>query len=180
MTTTASTTGSAKTWYKTEKQKGENPMISDKWYKDEYIRLCRLYPDEINRLFAYEYCELESGFLGFLHVYAELNIPKDFTVIDLGCCQSVQASYFGEHAAYIGVDIGVPAEWCFRQDNAIYCHSSIQDFIQGTLPTLNLDLNKTVAICSYVPDEEAQQMVARTFPYHKVVYCDEIISEILP
>ncbi len=155
-------------------------MRSDVWYKEEYIRLWRLYPTEINRLFAYECCQLEPGFLGFLHVYAEVNIPKDFTIIDLGCYQAVQASYFGEHAAYVGVDIGVPAEWCFRQDNATYYHSSIQGFIQDTLPTLNLDLNKTVAICSYVPDEDAQQMVVETFPYHKVVYCEDTISEVLP
>lgn len=48
------------------------------------------------------------------------------------------------------------------------------------MPTMQLDLNKIYAICSYVPDEEAQKLVADTFPYAKVVYCDKIIVDRKP
>lgn len=50
---------------------------------------------------------------------------------------------------------------------------SAQTFVETILPKLiedGLDLNKTFAICSAVPDEEAQALVAETFPYHQVTY----------
>jgi hypothetical protein len=92
----------------------------------------------------------------------------------------LQAAYFENNAAYVGVDIAVPEEWRFKQDNVVSFQQSIQQFIRETLPELDVDLNRCMAIYSFVPDSEAQQLVAETFPYHFVVYCDEIISENLP
>lgn len=152
----------------------------EQWYKHETKRIMQTHSEEIRRLFKWDDSELEFDFLGFLHIYANLNIPKDFVVIDFGCYQAIQANYFAEHKAYIGVDVGVPIEWCFRQHNATYYQMFIQDFIKNKLSETGLDLNKVVAICSYVPDDEAQKMIADTFPYHKVVYSDKIISENLP
>lgn len=155
-------------------------MYSDDWYKNEAKRLHVEYKDEIGRLMKWDYCELEHDFLGFLSEYDCVKVPEDFAIIDLGCYMGIQATYFANHQAYIGVDVAVPAEWRFQQDNVVSFEQSIQDFLRHTLPTLDLDLNRCFAICSYVPDSEAQQMVADTFPYHRVVYCDEIISEHLP
>lgn len=153
----------------------------NQWYDEESKRFWQTHKDEIHRIFQWKENELEHDFLGFLHVYAPyVNIPKDFVILDLGCYTGIQAAYFAEHAAYIGVDIDVPKEWRFQQPNVISFKQSIQDFIQQTLPQMDIDLNRCFAICSYVPDKEAQYMVAETFPYHKVVYCDEIISEQLP
>lgn len=60
---------------------------------------------------------------------------------------------------------------------------AIQDFINDELPKLKqngLDLDKTFAICSYVPGQDVQKMVADTFKYNRVIYCQDIISEKLP
>lgn len=156
-------------------EKPYNQLVSD---------LLKSIGDEGRRLFSYPDCELDCSFIGFLESYADLkDVPKDFTVIDIGCCQAFQGDYYKEHKQYIGVDIAVPIEQRLRQDNAEYYDGSGQDFIEKTLPELidkGLDLNKTIAICSYVPDEKLQQMVADTFPYHRVIYCDDMISEKLP
>ena len=47
---------------------------------------------------------------------------------------------------------------------------SIQKFIKEELPKLNLNLDKVVAICNAVPDEEARKMVLDTFPRYFVAY----------
>ena len=156
-------------------------MIDDKWYREECAKFFKLYGPELRRLNEWEFAELEHDFLGFFHEYAPVaDLPHDFVILDMGCYMGIQAAYFAEHAAYIGVDSFTPTGWRFRQDNVLSFQQSIQDFIHNTLPTLDLDLNRCFAICSYVPDKEAQHLVAETFPYHKVVYCDDIISERQP
>ena len=155
-------------------------MFDDNWYSQENKRFNLEHGEELRRLDQWEFSELEFDFLGFFSEYACVHAPEDFTVIDLGSYMGIQADYFKDCAGYIGVDIAVPVEFRFRQANATQYQQSIQDFIKDTLPTLGLDLNKVIAICSYVPDQEAQYLVAETFPYHRVVYCDDIISEHLP
>ena len=156
------------------------PVSNDEWYKEEHAKFRSLYGEELKRLLSWEECEIEPGFLGFLGSYADIQVPEDFVVFDFGCYMGIQAAYFADNAAYVGVDIAVPEEWRFQQDNVVSFQQSIQQFIRETLPKLDVDLNRCVAICSFVPDDEAQQLVAATFPYHFVVYCDDIISENLP
>ena len=50
--------------------------------------------------------ELDYTFLGFEDVYKDmLNfVPKDKTIIDLGCGYAAQSYYFRENEKYIGVD----------------------------------------------------------------------------
>lgn len=153
-----------------------------KMVKDIFQSIKESDPNELKRLYSWEYCELDPEFPAFLDVYADLKdkVPKEFTVIDLGCCQALQGDYFKEHVAYIGVDNGVPNEWRLRQSNAQYHECSIQQFIQEVLPGLGLDLNKTFAVCSYVPDEEARKMVRDTFPFHREYYVGCALSERLP
>ena len=81
------------------------------------------------------------------------------------------------------MDAHQPEEWCLRQDNTDYYTEMGQTFIQETLPKLiehGLDLERTMAICSYVPDKELQQIVTEVFPYHRVQYCEDMISERYP
>lgn len=149
-------------------------------YEAECKRILQTYPEQMKKVFSYPDCELESDFLGFVDEYAEEQIPEDFTVIDFGCNQAVQSCYFEHCKKYIGVDCAVPIEYRFPTQNAEYYNTTIQDFIKNIMPTMQLDLNKIYAICSYVPDEEAQKLVADTFPYAKVVYCDKIIVDRKP
>lgn len=154
----------------------------DLFYKQECTRILNEYKNEMKKVFAYEMCEIDRSFLGFLDVYATIEMPKDFTVIDFGCNQAVQAQYFKDCQSYIGIDI-IPNECRFEQKNAKYYSQTIQDFIENELPKLvenGLDLNKTFAFCSYVPSEEIWQMVANNFKYNRVIYCSDVVSENLP
>lgn len=158
-------------------QKYNSKEEAHKKYESKCLRILKEYPEQLKPVFGWEYCELEFDFLGFIDQYYSETVPADFTVIDFGCYQAVQACYFEGNKKYIGIDNAVPVENRFLAQNAEYYDMSIQDFIKNILPTLNLDLEKVYAICSYVPDEEAQKLVADTFPYVKVVYCDDVIVD---
>lgn len=149
-------------------------------YEQECLRILKTYPKQMEKISNYERCQYARDFLGFLDMYLELDIPTNFTVIDLGCNQAVQAIYFESHKQYIGVDNATPNEYRFKQNNAVHYEQSIQEFCNKTLPTLHLNMDKVFAICSYVPDEEAQALVADTFKYHKVVYCKKVLSGKMP
>ena len=149
-------------------------------YLNECKRLIHENLPEMRRIAQYPKFELEHEFLGFLEEYTSLHVTEDFVILDFGCNHGIQGVYFENHKAYIGVDVSVPSEWRMRHSNAVYFDGTIQDFIRCTFQELNLNPERCFAICSYVPDKEAQQMVAESFPYHKVVYCDEIISEQYP
>lgn len=156
-------------------------MNENNFYERENKRLINSISKEaLQKVFSYSQCELEPNFLGFLHVYADLqNLPKDFTVIDIGCCQAVQAFYFRDFKRYIGIEPTIPAEYMLAQDNASYYEGTMQDFT-GHINSMGLDLDKVFAVCSYVPDKQAQRLVSEIFPYHRIVYCDDIISENYP
>ena len=53
----------------------------------------------------------------------------------------------------------------------------VDEYAEEQIPE---DFTKVYAICSYVPDEEAQKLVADTFPYAKIVYCHENIMNRKP
>lgn len=138
--------------------------------------------EELKRVFSYGYCELDCGFLGFLENYSDLRykVPKDFTIIDFGCYQAIQSYYFKDHKKYIGVDNGLDIEYCLRQNNAEYYYDEIKHFIKEEILKLNLDLNKVFAISSYVPSDECMDLIAETFPYHRVCYVGYKTRENLP
>lgn len=157
-------------------------MIYETDYEKECLRILKKYPDEMKQIFSYEQCELGHDFLGFLDEY-QIEVPKEYIVIDFGCCQAVQAQYFKEQKAYIGIDNGIPNQYRFPQKNAIYYEMDIVTYIKQELPRLiaaGTDLTKIYVICSYVPDKEAQQLVMDTFPYCRVVYCEEILADRRP
>ena len=123
--------------------------------------------EEYRSVLSQPECEVEEGFLGFVDIYAWIrdnyNIPKDYTIIDLGCNVAAQAYLFEDYAGYIGVDLaGIDyVMQRFTPKNCTHYYTSIQNFIRHILPTLHI--NKCVAICSGVPDAEATNMAFETF-----------------
>lgn len=154
----------------------ESAMTED----EKYLRECHnilksIGEDEVRRLFSYDECEVDTEFLGFLENYKDIpeKLPHDFTVIDIGCYMAFQADYFKEYKNYIGVEPDVPNEYRLKQHNAEYYEQTAQQFVKETLPKLidnGLDLQKTFAVCSAVPDKEARKLVCSTFPYHRTAY----------
>ncbi len=150
---------------------------SNEKYTQECARLLHSIGDARTKsVFAYPDCEYEPDFCGFLQNYKDIaeQIPKGFTIFDMGCYLGLQADYYKDHARYYGIEYDETCrDYVLRQDNAEYFFTPIQDFIQNTLPRMvqnGLDLNKCFAICSGVPDREAVRLVEDTFPYYRIAY----------
>lgn len=138
---------------------------------DRYARCLKelrsLIPDdEYHEVMSQDMCELDSEFLGFVDVYKNLSriIPKGSIVIDFGCYLAAQSYFFARHKMYIGVDVVSMRR--FTPPNSVHYTMSIQNFIQIEVPKLfeEYDELKLFAICSYVPDFQATEMVRKTFP----------------
>lgn len=138
---------------------------------DRYARCLKelrsLIPDdEYHEVMSQDMCELDSEFLGFVDVYKNLSriIPKGSIVIDFGCYLAAQSYFFARHKMYIGVDVVSMRR--FTPPNSVNYTMSIQNFIQIEVPKLfeEYDELKLCAICSYVPDFQATEMVRKTFP----------------
>ena len=172
--------------YNTEKPDKTDSELVTKWYETESLNiLASIGKEEAKRLFSYDECEVERDYLGFLENYKDLSeiLPKDFTIIDIGSYMSFQADYYKGFKHYIGVEPWVPLEFRLRQPNAEYYEQTAQRFIAETLPqliTAGLDLNKTFAICSAVPDKTTKLLVAKTFKYFRVAYPGEDDLENFP
>ena len=154
-----------------------------------YEKLCsdvmsRTTSEQRSPVFGYEYCELEPDMLGFLENYADLEkLPKDFVIIDLGCNQAMQGTFFQDHKRYIGIDPAVPTENRFRSPNASYAQCSIKEFIDTKLPPMldkGMDLNKTFVICSGVPDFKETDLIPDIFPNYRIAYPGELTKAKYP
>ena len=108
------------------------------------------------------------------YYYLSKIINKDCTVIDVGCAYNAQAYFFLNHAKYIAVDLEFPDDDIhieyFHPEGTDFYKMSGQTFIHDILPTLDLNLKKTFAICHWVPSDECQKMVRETFPNCFVIY----------
>lgn len=140
---------------------------------------------EIDRLYAYDYCDLDYEFIGFIENYSDLKdkIPKDFTIIDFGSYMSLQADYFKDFDKYIGVEPCVPLEYRLIQNNAEYYHTTAQQFVEDDLPKLiknGLDKDKVFAIASAVPDTEVREVIKDNFKYYRIAYPYEKTAETFP
>lgn len=115
--------------------------------------------------------ELDYTFFGFEEVYEAVSkiAPEGSTIIDFGCGYALQNYYFREFKQYIGVD-AENINPIIRGNDKYYFNTTIQKFIAYILPTLNLKNKKVFAICSYVPDKEARDLVKRTFDNCLVYY----------
>ncbi len=122
--------------------------------KDErcalFKKLNHLYPFQVLEVFSNDQCDIDCTFMGFTEIYDNLAkiIPKHFTIVDLGCAYAPQAFYFRKHKRYIGVNLGEFKRFSFK--NTKFWIGKIGEFIESE-DYQKLDLDKTFAICSYVP-----------------------------
>lgn len=125
----------------------------------------------IDKLFENGDIDVDYTFLGFEEVYQAVLIfvPKDNIIIDLGCAYAFQSWYFKDYKKYIGVDVATNESSVLKLDNSEFYFMSIQEFI-SEFDKLGYDKEKVFAVCSYVPDEQARQMVRENFPYCLVYY----------
>lgn len=139
----------------------------DKAYARCLHELRPLIPEEeYQAVLLQDECELEYDFLGFIDIYKNLSelIPKSSIVIDFGCYLAAQSYFFVNHRKYIGVDVVDMQR--FSPPNATHYIMSIQRFLQEEAPKLFKDHKRLefCAICSYVPDFKATEMVRAMFP----------------
>ena len=138
---------------------------------DETLKSLRAeIPDEqYVRVMYQPYCEINPDFLGFIRPYEIISevLPKDWTVIDLGCNAAAQCFFFSKHARYVGVDLlrnreadpedimaGIyDSTLRFESPNTEHYESDIKDFL--TEHEEITEKAKTIALCIHVPDKEA-------------------------
>ena len=158
----------------------------------EPCELYRLIPKEkIDRVFQVSETaksELDCTFLGFENVYkaVTLFVPKNRIIIDFGCGYAFQSWYFKDYRKYIAVDECTACADVLdilETGNSEFYHMRIQDFIENhvrkdrygfcDIKLKNMDwqsVENVFAICSYVPDTDAQRLVRETFPHCLVYY----------
>lgn len=139
------------------------------WYEALLKEVKEVIPDhEYEEVMGQLMCEYDYQFLGFLDVYkaASMFIPKHKTIIDFGCYLSAQAYFFSDYKKYIGVDVVDLKR--FTPENAEHYVCSIQNFILDHPEFANDD--NVFAICSYVPDREAKNLVRNTYKNCLVYY----------
>lgn len=114
---------------------------------------------------------------GATYYYLSRMIPKEWTVIDVGASYGAQSYLFQDHARYIAVEpFESSDDWHFedfKADGTERYQMTAGKFVKDVLPTLNLDLKKTFAICNYVPEwfgENPMELVRQTFHNCYVYY----------
>lgn len=121
---------------------------------------------EFDRCLTWEESESDPTFTCFAHIYfaAKIIAPDHWTILDLGCYQGIQAHFFRQHSAYIGVDASVPLEWRFRQENAKHFLEDGSAWLESHEDAKALDVKRTLAICSYVPNAKLNKAARARFP----------------
>ena len=156
---------------------------------DDACELYRLIPKEkIEHIFKTSKtvgAECDYSFLGFEEVYKAITlfVPKSKIIIDFGCGYAFQSWYFRDYKKYIGVDIAVTEKDVLKTENSEFYYMSIKEFIRKYVKTdcygfcdirlpgmESINAENVFAICSYVPDVEARELVRETFPYCLVYY----------
>lgn len=147
----------------------------NRYYDKCLEELKELIPKEDKiRILSQLYCELDHTFYGFIDFYKPMSllIPKNKIVIDFGCYLAAQCYFFKDHAKYIGVDVvGEESKFDemklerFRTDNTEHYTIDIERFIKEVYPKLKEDKDDLdfFALCSYVPDFKATELVRKTF-----------------
>lgn len=166
---------------------GKSISETDFCYKTETESLLNMLdPDELNKCYKYEYCELDKEFIGFIHSYKDLSqmLSKDTVIIDIGAAQALQSEYFRKFSKYIAVEPAIPKNYIYSMPNSTVYEMTGEDFIRNILPELQkhgLDLRKTFCVCSYVPDEKLRNvLIPKTFPYFRTTYAGIETEQVLP
>jgi len=104
---------------------------------------------------------------GATYYYLSKMIPKHWTVIDIGCAYNSQSYLFQSHARHIAIEpVWLDKDFhfeYFKAPNTELLFMTGQEFIQNELSKMKLDLNKTFAICNYIPSDACNLMVRETF-----------------
>lgn len=108
--------------------------------------------------------EVDYLFGGMIDNYLAVSetIPKQFTIIDLGCGQAVQSWLFKDFHGYVGVEKKDVSKIGLPMPDAKYCTKTIQEFIKDDLD--KFDLSKCYAICNGRVDRKTQLLAVGTFP----------------
>ena len=116
--------------------------------------------------------ECAYDFLGFEEIYKAVTmfVPKSKVIIDCGCAYAFQSWYFRDFRKYIGIDNGLCFADVLETENSKFYFMSIQYFIKNMFPALGYGLDDVFAICSYVPDDNAREIVRNFFPHCLVYY----------
>lgn len=134
----------------------------------------RIPKEELERVFLESdsaSAEMDYSFMCFEDAYriaAEI-AQKDTIILDFGCAYAPQSYYFTKCEKYIGIDLPFRNNVKFTPPNAEFFLMKGQEFIEKVFYTKGYNLTKVIAICSWVPDEELQNIVKR-FPNHIVCY----------
>ena len=144
-----------------------NPVCTDYMH---YVR--SLIPDkEMERVMmsdaSAEICTDNLMCGGATYYYLSRIIPKDWTVIDVGCAYNPQSYLFQGHKRHIAIE----PKWLdkdfhfeyFQAPNTELLFMTGQEFIENELPKMNLNLDKTFAIVNFVPSGACNLMVRETF-----------------
>lgn len=144
-----------------------NPVCTDYMH---YVR--SLIPDkEMKRVMdsdaSAEICANDLMCGGATYYYLSRMIPKDWTVIDIGCAYNAQSYLFQNHKRHITIE----PEWKdsdfhfehFQAPKTEFYAMTGQQFIKEKLETLDIDLKRTFAIVNYVPNDSCSQWVRETF-----------------
>ena len=144
----------------------------------EYCNCFKIIPkEEIERVFRESdtaSAEMDPSFLCFEDAYriAAGIANKDTVILDFGCAYAPQSYYFTHCAKYIGIDLPFGNDVRFSPKNAAFYLMSGQQFIENILPRIEHNKYNTIAICSWCPDRELQEMV-KGFRNHIVCYGNE-------
>lgn len=113
-----------------------------------------------------EYIACPNGFMGFLDVYDAVRsfVPKERTIVDLGCYLAAQAFLFDDYKKYVGVDVVDMKR--FETNNSLHFMMSIQEFVKKH----GDEYKDAFAVCAYVPDREAADLVRHSFADCLVYY----------
>src|SRR6185437_2983318 len=127
--------------------------------------LLKEYPDQVERVFSQEYCDIDETFLGFMDTYEALSkvIPKYWTILDIGCSYCAQGYYFKDHKKYIGID---------RSRNEVFQFKNSEYFIMNIAlcaTYYGAQDKDTFAILNYVPcTVEESLFIRQSYPN---LYC---------
>lgn len=111
---------------------------------------------ESSKVLSQYHCDIFPNFMGFVETYYYLSkiIPRNWTVIDIGCAWNAQCYFFRHHKKVISVEPpenDVFLNDLFKTDNCHIYRMTGGKFIDSVLPSLHLDMSKTFAIMNNNP-----------------------------
>jgi len=91
-------------------------------------------------------------------------------VVDIGCCNALQAWYFRRHRGYYGVDPNTPLFERLVLPNTYHFFYAIEDIelLTGGIVYTEDDIaaltdDPVFAICNYVPSDEANKVLRQRY-----------------